>query len=280
MRWAILTLASVALACSGGGLSDVVPKRYLSSEQKQTVKRLVSDDEENQVGLQIRQELEQKRYVRYLDDPDVNEYVARIAARILGPARKERPDAKWDVKVVDDPGTVNAVALPGGCILIYSGLLLAADDAAEVAGALAHEAGHVVARHAKKQLVSSVGLEKASELAQGKNSQIATQLAATIARKGALVAYGRSEETEADEYAARYSSAAGYDPHGIARLFEKLLAQENERPAVLRWLSNHPATPDRIKAVNRYIGEHGLGGAERDPEEHEKVKRRLERHPA
>jgi Zn-dependent protease with chaperone function len=244
--------------------------------ETEAAKLLVSDQEENQIGLQVKHELEQEEHVRYLTDPEVSTYVQGIAARILAFARKDRPQVKWQVSVIDDPKTVNAFATPGGFLYVYSGLLLDADDEAEVAGVLAHESGHVVARHAARQMVDAFGLQAVTSLALGQNPSLAAQVAASLASKGALLAHSRGEEQEADEYGARYASAAGYDPHGLVDFFRKLQAQEGKTPALLQWLSDHPATPDRIAAVNRYIAENHLGGSERDPEAQTRIKQHLQ----
>ncbi len=262
---ASLVLASL-LACSA---------RQRVGIETEAAKILVSDEQENQIGLQIKQELEQKEHIRYLDDAEVNAYLQGIAGRILTHAEKDRPGVKWQVSIIDDPRTVNAFATPGGFVYVFSGLLLAADDAAEVAGVLAHEAGHVVARHAARQMVNAFGLEAVTALALGKNPSLAAQVAAAIAEKGVLLAHSRSDEAEADEYGARYASAAGYDPHGLTDFFRKLQAQEGKTPALLTWLSDHPATPDRVAAVERQIAEQRLSGTERDQETHERIKRRL-----
>jgi predicted Zn-dependent protease len=168
---------------------------------------------------------------------------------------------KWDVKVIDDAKTVNAFATPGGHLYVYSGLLQAAGDSAEVAGVLSHEAGHVVARHSARQMVDAYGLQAITELAIGKNPGVASQVAAGIAGKGAMLANSREDETEADEYGARYSTAAGYDPNGLITFFQKLQQQEGKTPQVLSFLSDHPATGDRIGHLRQFIADHHLSAS-------------------
>jgi predicted Zn-dependent protease len=155
---------------------------------------------------------------------------------------------------------VNAFATPGGYLYVYSGLLLAADDTAEVAGVLGHESGHVVARHSARQMVNQLGVQTVAQMALGKEPGKLSQLAASLAGNGAILAYGRADESEADEYGARYASLAGYDPHGIATFFEKLEKSEGKQPGWAAYLSTHPATPDRIAQVNKYIADEKLGG--------------------
>jgi predicted Zn-dependent protease len=263
----IVLVGALALACSS--------QQRISAETT-AAKALISDEQETQIGQQVKQELEQKEHVRYLRDPQVDAYVRGIADRLFVFAKRDRPGVNWQVSVIDDPKTVNAFATPGGFLYVYSGLLLAADDSAEVAGVLGHESGHVVARHSARQMVDAYGLEAVVALALGKNPSLVQQVASTLAAKGALLAHSREDESEADEYGARYSSAAGFDPHGLVDFFRKLQSKEGGEPRALQWLSDHPATPDRIAHVERYIGEHHLGGTERDPAAVAEVKRRIQ----
>jgi beta-barrel assembly-enhancing protease len=264
-------VALLAAGCSG--------KQRIATELA-VADVLISPEQERQLGLQVKQELEQKQHVRYLEDPTVTAYVQEVTGKILPFAKKDRPEVEWSVKVIDDPNTVNAFATPGGFLYVYSGLLVAADDTAEVAGVLGHEAGHVVARHSARQMVNAYGLQAITALALGQNPSAAAQIAASLAGTGALLAYSRSDEIEADEHGARYASAAGYDPHGIATFFEKLQKEGGSQPGWASFLSTHPATGDRIAKVNRYIEKNGLtGSGGRSGAELAKVKARLKALP-
>ncbi len=250
-------VGAAALACA----------HQRASAETAVAKALISDEQENQIGLQVKQELEGKQHVRYLEGGEVVSFVQGITSRVLPLAEKDRPGVKWTVKVIDDPKTVNAFATPGGYLYVYSGLLLAAREPAEVAGVLSHEAGHVVARHSARQMVDAFGLEAVAALALGKNPGLASQLAAGVGGKGLMLANSRGDETEADEYGARYASEAGYDPHGLVTFFQRLAQQEGKTPQVLTLLSDHPATPDRISHVESYIADHHLtatGGKDPD----------------
>ncbi len=266
-----LALSALALACS--------TQQRISTE-KTIAAALIPAEQEKQLGLQVKEQLEQKEHIRYVTDPTVDGYVQRVSGKILAFAKKDRPEVEWSVKVIDDPKTVNAFATPGGFLYVYSGLLLAADDTAELAGVMGHEAGHVVARHSARQMVNAMGLETVLGVALGKNPSGAAQLAAGLAGKTALLAYGRSDELEADQYGARYSSAAGYDPRGIATFFQKLEQQGGAQPGWATFLSTHPSNPDRIEKVNRFIEQNHLaatGG--HDASELGKVKERLKQLP-
>lgn len=246
------------------------------SAETAVAKVVVSDEQEKQLGIQFRQELEQKEKVRYVQDPQVTGFVKEITDRILPLAQRDRPGVAWTVTVIDDPRTVNAFATPGGFLYVYSGLLLAASNPSEVAGVLAHEAGHVVARHSARQMVDAFGLQAVLSMALGQNPGLAQQLAAGVAGKGLMLANSRGDETEADEYGARYASQAGYDPMGLVTFFQKLQKQEGGSSQLLAFLSDHPATPDRIARVEAYVREHQLtGSGGRDPEGLPAVQQRI-----
>jgi predicted Zn-dependent protease len=254
-----LALATLLAALSGCSAAQRVQAEKLAAEV------LIPDEQEAKIGLAVRAELEEKQGVRYVEDAAVNGYVKGITDRILPLAAADRPGLTWQVRVIDDPKTVNAFATPGGYLYVYSGLLLAAADTAEVAGVLAHEAGHVVARHSARQMVSAMGLDAVTRLALGENPGGVAQLAAGFAGQTLMLAHGRGEEYEADEYGARYTAKVGYDPRGIGTFFEKLEAREGGA-APPTWLSTHPATPDRIRKVDALVAREGLSGkGGRDP---------------
>jgi len=223
---------------------------------------LITTDQENQLGLQVKSELEHKSDFRYLTDPPIVDYVVAVANRVIASGRHDRPDVNWEVHVIDDPKTVNAFATPGGYLYVYSGLLLFAENEAELAGVMAHETGHVVARHAARNMVTAYGIEAVTSLVAGDNPGLLRQVATGVASQGLLLKHSRGEETEADEYGARYASAAGYNPYGLVTFFQRLEAQEGNVPGALVFLSDHPATPERVDHILRYIGSRRLSGAE------------------
>lgn len=244
-------------------------------------KALVSDQQESQLGVQVKQQLEQEQHVKYLQDAAVVAFVKGITDKVLPLAEKERPGVTWQVHVIDDPKTVNAFATPGGYLYVYSGLLLAADTPAEVAGVLSHEAGHVVARHSARQMVDAMGLEAVAALALGKNPGAVSQIVAGAGGKGLMLANSRGDETEADEYGARFASGAGYDPRGLITFFQKLQKLEGQQPGFAKFLSDHPTTPDRISHLEQYIAANHLAGAGgRDPGELPSVKAKIPKAPA
>jgi predicted Zn-dependent protease len=237
-------------------------------------KALVSDDQEAQIGAQVKQELD-KQGTKYIQDPEIVNYVKGVAQKIFVSADKDRPGVKWQVHVIDDPKQVNAFATPGGYLYVYTGLLMAADNEAQLAGVWGHESGHVVARHSAQQMVNQMGLETVIGIALGQNPNELAQVASALAEKGALLAYSREDETQADEYGARYASQAGYDPHGLIQFFEKLEKLEGQQPAFAKYLSDHPATADRITHLQQYIPDNHLTGTELGAGRLQPIKQRL-----
>lgn len=266
----LILIAIVVLAPT---LASCTASRRASAET-QLASMLISDEQEEKLGLQVRDQLA-KEGVKYVDDAQVTQYVQGVANKLFVPAERDRRGVRWRLYVIDDAKTVNAFATPGGHLYVYSGLLLAADNEAEVAGVLAHEVGHVVHRHSARQMVNAYGLQAVLSLALGQNPSLLKQIGAGVAGKGLMLAHSRGDEEEADEAGARYSAIAGYDPRGLVTFFSKLRAKEGKVPAALTLLSDHPATADRIQHVEAFIAANRLSGRDLGAERLAPVKQRL-----
>lgn len=198
--------------------------------------------------------------------------LADVVSR-LSPAT-ERPDQNYRVTVLNSP-TVNAFALPTGNLYVTRGLLALANDAAEIAGVLAHEIAHVTARHA----VARAELEQRSALvsrvvAEVLNNPSAGEVVRDDARRS-IAGFSRAQELEADSIGVRTVARAGYDPYGSARFLASLgrnsnlknmAAGERGPTAVSDFISTHPTTPERIAqalAAARQFGAPGVGQADR-----------------
>lgn len=238
-------------------------------------KALVSTDQENQIGAQLKTDLETKQKIVYLTDPEVVGYVRGVADKVIQLGKKDRPDVQWQVFVIDDRKTVNAFATPGGYLYVYRGLLEMAQNEAELAGVMAHETGHVVARHAARSLVTAYGIDAIAAMAAGNNPGLLAKLTTSIASNGLMLTHSRADETEADEYGARYSSAAGYDPHGLTTFFTRLQQKEGNTPHVMAYLSDHPATQDRIDHLNGVIAQLPAPGRNLGAEAYAHIHQRL-----
>ncbi|MBZ4420977.1 M48 family metallopeptidase [Myxococcus sp. RHSTA-1-4] len=247
------------------GVTAGCTKQRISAE-KAIAATLISDEQEEDLGKQVKQELETKEKIKYVQDPAVVEYVRSLSAPIIRQANKDRPGVKWKINVIDDPKTVNAFATPGGYLYVYTGLILAADTEAELAGVMAHEAGHVVGRHSARAMVNQLGLQAVTQAALGKNPGAVATIATQLVGGGAMLAHGRGEELEADEYGARYASGASHDPRGLITFFQKLQEQQGgDGPGFMKWLSTHPANKDRIANIQKIIAEKKLRGSNNSP---------------
>lgn len=192
------------------------------------------------------------RQAKFVDDPMVNEYINRVGQNIVLHSDAKVP---FTIKVLDSDD-VNAFALPGGFFYVNRGLILAADNEAEIAGVMAHEIAHVAARHGTEQ-------ESKAQLANfamiplifmtGGLAAIAYN-AAQIGVPLAFLRFSRGAENEADMLGAQYMWATGYDPAYFVTFFEKLQKKEKDKPGTLSKLfRTHPPTPDRIDNVKELV---------------------------
>ncbi|MDD9971031.1 MAG: M48 family metallopeptidase [Myxococcales bacterium] len=176
----------------------------------------------------------------------VNAIVARLAEHAPG-------DFEYQVRVLDAE-TVNAFALPGGQIVVYTGLIAKAEALDEVAGVLAHEIAHVTQRHGLQRIAQSLGVAGSLELLLGDLGGLSA-IAVELMRAGALTSYGRDQEREADEQGVLTMHASGLDADGIARFFQKLQKEQDEMeiPEIFAWMSSHPDLDERIANVRAQI---------------------------
>lgn len=190
--------------------------------------------------------------VKLVQDPMVTEYINRIGQNLV---RNSDAKVPFTIKVVASE-EVNAFALPGGFLYVNSGLILAAQDEAELAGVMAHEIAHVAARHATRQMTRSQMFNLASIplIFVGGGIGIAVQQAAGLAIPLSLTKFSRGFETEADYLGVEYLYKAGYDPQAFISFFERIQAQEKQKPGLIaKAFSDHPQTADRMKKTQREI---------------------------
>lgn len=190
-----------------------------------------------------------------LDDPLLRAAVGKIVDR-LSPHAKG--DFSYRVRVVDAP-IVNAFALPGGHIVVYTGLLRAAETPEQLAGVLGHEMAHVTARHGMRRIAQSVGIIAAIQLLFGDVSGLAA-VAVEVLREGAINSYSRDQEREADLEGVRMLADARIDPRGLAAFFSLLQKQEAGLPSVIAWLGTHPDLSERIAEVRAAADRRGKDG--------------------
>ena len=183
--------------------------------------------------------------VKLVQDPVVTEYVNRIGQNLV---RNSDARVPFTIKVVDSD-ELNAFALPGGFFYVNSGLVLAADDEAELAGVMAHEIAHVAARHATRQMTRAQFANIASIplIFVGGGIGYAIRSAAGLGLPLTFLSFSRGFEAEADYLGLEYMYKSGYDPQAFISFFEKIQAKEKKKPGSLaKAFATHPQTPDRI----------------------------------
>ena len=249
-RISVLFLAAT-LALAGCYTNPVTGRRSLV---------LLSQGEEVTLGAQSFQEIRAKEQVSA--DPALNARVNRIGQRIAQAVGDELPDAKWEF-VVFDSKELNAFALPGGKVGVYTGLMQLAENDAELATVMGHEIGHVIARHGAERMseamvMASVGA-LGSAVVETKTQDPATRQLFDLAyggitTLGRVLPHSRSNESEADRMGAIYAARAGYDPRASITFWQKMMAQKQaadkagagSADKISEIFSTHPADQKRI----------------------------------
>jgi predicted Zn-dependent protease len=219
---------------------------------------------------------EQREHARILasyggvyEDARLQETIEKTVDRLV--AASERPDLKYKVTILNSQA-INAFALPNGQLYMTRGLLSLANDKAELASVLAHEMGHVIARHAAIREEQAKQAAMISHVVNDVLSDPETGALALAKSKLTLAAFSRAQEFEADGIGVGISARAGFDPFGASRFLTDmqrnadLKSPSNNNPAAQDFLSSHPATPERVKnalANARQFSGPGNGEADR-----------------
>ena len=202
------------------------------------------------MGKQYAQQVEAS--AKLIQDPVVTEYVNRVGQNLV---RNSDAQVPFTIKVIDSDD-INAFALPGGFFYVNSGLILAADEEAELAGVMAHEIAHVAACHAARENTRGSLMQMATIplIFVGGGVGYAAYEAAGLAVPMTLMHFSRGFEAEADYLGLQYMYKSGYDPQAFISFFEKVQAQEKKKPGTLaKAFSTHPQTPDRIEKSQQEI---------------------------
>jgi predicted Zn-dependent protease len=206
---------------------------------------IISQEKEIAIGRQYAAQIE--RSAKILKDPVINEYVNRIEQNI---ARNSDAKIPITVKIIDDP-TINASTLPGGFMFVNTGLLNAMDNEDELAGVLAHETGHVAARHWASNMTKQTILQYAMIPLMFTPMSAALYYGVVEGYMNgvplAFLKFSREDEAQADFLGIQYLWKAGYDPNGLVEAFGKVLQAERSAPGSAPSIfMDHPPTGDRI----------------------------------
>jgi len=209
-------------------------------------------DKQVAMGRQYSQYVEKS--AKLVTDPMVTEYVNRIGQNLV---RNSDAKVPFTIKVIDTD-ELNAFALPGGFFYVNSGLILAADNEAELAGVMAHEIAHVAACHVAREQTRGNIVNLASIalifVPGGWGVYEAEQAALGIGVPLTFMKFSRNFESQADFLGMEYMYKAGYDPQSFISFFEKIEAQEKKKPGTIaKAFASHPMTDDRVAAAQKEL---------------------------
>jgi len=203
--------------------------------------------------------LEIKKSEKFSDDKSVNETVERVGRNIINAAGLRRKE-KWDFRVIDNDKVINAFALPGGKVCVYTGLLKIIENDDELAVVIGHEIGHIVARHGGERMsqlllaqLGGMALEIALQKERHKTIEIAKIAYGVTVELGILLPFSRKHEEEADYLGLIFMAKSGYNLEGALSFWEKMEKKSGDK--IPEFLSTHPSHGTRIKNIKIWIPE-------------------------
>lgn len=221
---------------------------------------LYSDSELSKMGITSFEQMKQK--IKISKDAATNEFVQCVADSITVNVPKSAHDGTWEVVVFDSP-QVNAFALPGGKIGIYTGILNVTEDQHQLAAIMGHEVGHVIEQHSNERLssnkvaksglaIASVALAVGGVKDQNSRALVMAGLGMGV-QYGVLMPYGRTHESEADIVGQDLMAKSGFEPNAAIKLWENMAKQSTSAQA--EFLSTHPSHETRIKQLTEHLAE-------------------------
>lgn len=246
---ALFLLFSGCAALSGGKVSSL----------------LFTVEDDKKFGKQVSEQIDgDKTQFPILDPakyPEAYRYMNAMKNEILNSGSVSyKSDFAWELKIINK-NVLNAFVTPGGHIYVYTGLIQYLDTSDDLAGVLGHEIAHADRRHSIKQMEKQYGLQILSSIILGQNSSQLGEIASQIAGTGAVLAFSRNDEAEADEYSVRYLSKTKYACNGAASFFQKLVS-ENQGGKTPEFLSTHPAPKSRVSDINKLATSIGCSTAQ------------------
>lgn len=220
--------------------------------------QLLSESQEASMGLQTYRQILKKS--RLSPDPILNEQLTRVGRRIAVATGK--PNLRWEFKVIEDSRQINAFALPGGKVAVYTGLLPVTQDDAGLAAVLGHEIAHVIARHGGERvsqgLLVQVGLSATTVALSRGDPQMVRRVSSLLgagAAVGLILPWSRQQESEADHLGLIYMAKAGYDPRAARDLWIRMAEASRGRGRPPEFLSSHPAHGTRLRQIEQWLPE-------------------------
>lgn len=207
---------------------------------------MYSTDREIRIGDAVANKI--INHYEIVEDVDVNDRVQKILDRIV--AVCDRQDIVYFIKVIDDD-IMNAISLPGGHIFVFKGLIDNVDNDDQLAGVIAHEVGHITARHGIKRLQNSYGalLLQIAAMEAGGGAAAGVNLALT----SLFTEYSQRDEFESDRLAVKYMTKAGFDPREMTVFLQKLKDEADKKTRRYSYWRTHPYIAKRKAVVNQEI---------------------------
>ena len=239
----ILMLAALSLGVPGCTTNLATGEKHLS---------LISESQEISMGKEYDASVQSS--IGVYDDAELQRYIQELGARIA--QKTERPNLPWTFRVADDP-VVNAFAIPGGYVYVTRGLLAHMNNEAQLAGVVAHEIGHITARHSvnnlSNQMLAQLGLGLGMILApeeMQKYGQLANAAVSILFLK-----FSRDDETQADNLGVRYMVRIDQDPRQLIDVMNVLerVSEASGAGRIPEWLSTHPSPPNRARDITEQI---------------------------
>jgi predicted Zn-dependent protease len=229
---------------------------------------MTSVDQEMQMGAQAYRPVRNDPEMHQSQDPREVEPVRRVAARIIEAAKRSKyaemaNQFQWEVAVIKDDKTMNAFALPGGKIAVYTGIFPVAKTEAGLAAVLGHEVTHALARHGAERMSQGQLTNAALQVlgtaagAAGGNAMLGQATMAALgagAQVGVLLPFSRKHESEADYIGILLAAGAGYDPRESVHLWERM-EQMSRGKGLAEFLSTHPGHETRIEQLKKWMPE-------------------------
>ena len=219
---------------------------------------LLSESQEIQMGLIAFQDVLKKE--KLSTNTKYNSSVTRVGKRIAIASGKT--NYQWEYKVIDSDDTINAFALPGGKIAVYTGILTVAETDAGLATVMGHEVAHATARHGGERMsigilaqIGAVGLNVAL---RNKDPQVISAVNSAFGvgvTLGGILPFNRKQESEADRIGLVYMARAGYDPRESVNFWNRMAHANKGKPSPPEFLSTHPSYGTRVKNLNKWMPE-------------------------
>lgn len=250
-----IAIAPIVLALGVIAFKYFTAEKAVNPETGETVRVALSRDEEVQLGLQSYQQVLAESDV-VESGPEVD-MVRRVARRLAAGTREGGKNFKWEVSVVRSQ-EMNAFCLPGGKIVVYTGILAATKTEAGLAAVMGHEMAHATARHGAQRLFQNDIAETAMQGAQQSIADLEPEKQQAImsalgagAKFGVILPFSRDHETEADEMGILYMARAGYDPRESVAFWKRMGEMSGAQPP--EFMSTHPAHGTRIQRLNAFM---------------------------